>query len=313
LGSTRAIVNANGSILEQKDYYPFGKEHENPNLINSTNRWNFSGKEKQTIRDLGWLDFSARMLETEFGRWFVIDPLAEEKPWMSPYAYCLNNPLKFVDPNGMAEWEFSYIQMQIGDQTFEVPHWERISDTGDDMEIDFVHTNNVDEDGDQLTYIYDREGNSNEMKNGREYLKGGIKRNKDVSWWTIFEEWTNGDGPIRSIFEGDHPAITGGILKDLKYAASLQEFIKSNKSKDRYPIGFGALGIILAHDNMQIQMMGSYNVSFYKLGDKILSIALDKKSRTSYYLHLPFINNYERSHDKTRQGNTYQTYLFLLK
>jgi RHS repeat-associated protein len=313
LGSTRVIVDNNGIIKEQKDFYPFGKEHENSSLMSSTNRWSFNGKEKQTIKDLGWLDFSARMYDSDIGRWFVQDLLQEKKPWISSYNYCLNNPLKYVDPNGMAEWEFSYIQMQIGDKTFEVPHWERISDTGDDMEVDFVHTNEVDEDGSQLTYIYDREGNSNIMKDGRRYLKGGTKRNKDVNWWTIFSEWTNGDGPIRSIFEGEHPSITEGILKDLKYVSELQEFVKSNKMKSNTAIRFGALGILLAHDNMQLQMMGSYNVSFYKLGDKILSIALDSKSRTSYYLHLPFVNNYERSHEKTRQGNTYQVYMFLLK
>jgi RHS repeat-associated protein len=100
LGSTRVIVGSNGEIKEQKDYYPFGKEHENPNLITSTNRWGFSGKEKQTIKDLGFLDFGARMLETEIGRWFVIDPLAEKYYSVSPYVYCMNNPLKYVDPTG---------------------------------------------------------------------------------------------------------------------------------------------------------------------------------------------------------------------
>ncbi|MDR1199207.1 MAG: RHS repeat-associated core domain-containing protein [Prevotellaceae bacterium] len=100
LGSTRVIVDNNGEIKEQKDYYPFGKEHENPDLIASTNRYTFSGKEKQTIKDLGWLDFSARMLETEFGRWLVPDPLAEKYYSISPYAYCMNNPLLFIDPDG---------------------------------------------------------------------------------------------------------------------------------------------------------------------------------------------------------------------
>jgi RHS repeat-associated protein len=104
LGSTRAIVNANGSILEQKDYYPFGKEHENANLMSSTNRWNFSGKEKQTIRDLGWLDFSARMYANcEIPIFTTQDPLAEKYYSISPYAYCANNPVNRIDPNGM-EW-----------------------------------------------------------------------------------------------------------------------------------------------------------------------------------------------------------------
>jgi RHS repeat-associated protein len=101
LGSTRVIVGSNGEIKEQKDYYPFGKEHENPNLITSTNRYTFSGKEKQTVIDLGFLDFGARMLETEIGRWFVIDPLAEKYYSLSPYAYCAGNPVNRIDPDGM--------------------------------------------------------------------------------------------------------------------------------------------------------------------------------------------------------------------
>ncbi len=71
--------------------------------------------------------------------------------------------------------------------------------------------------------------------------------------------------------------------------------------------------------HMQIQMMGSYNVSFYKLGNRTLSLVQDSKSRTSFYYHLP-VHNYERGtrsqslmgtwEDNVRQTNTYQTYLF---
>jgi RHS repeat-associated protein len=89
-------------MKEQKDYYPFGKEHENPNLITSTNPWGFSGKEKQTVIDLGFLDFGARMLETEIGRWFVIDPLSEKYYSLSPYSYCAGNPVNRIDPDGMS-------------------------------------------------------------------------------------------------------------------------------------------------------------------------------------------------------------------
>jgi RHS repeat-associated protein len=101
LGSTRVIVDNAGNIKAQKDYYPFGKEHENPNLINSTNRYTFSGKEKQTVKDLGWLDFTARMVSnSEIPMFTTQDPLAEKYYSWSPYLYCFNNPLKYVDPDG---------------------------------------------------------------------------------------------------------------------------------------------------------------------------------------------------------------------
>jgi RHS repeat-associated protein len=98
-------MNNAGIIKEQKDFYPFGKEHENPDLITSTNRWGFSGKEKQTIRNLGYWDYSARMLDSEIGRWFVIDPLCERYYSISPYVYCANNPLRYIDPNGEDIWD----------------------------------------------------------------------------------------------------------------------------------------------------------------------------------------------------------------
>ncbi|MDR1347879.1 MAG: DUF6443 domain-containing protein [Prevotellaceae bacterium] len=102
LGSTRVIVNANGEIAAQYNYYPFGKQWEDSNLMANTNRYTFSGKEKQTIKDLGWLDFSARMLrsETDPTGWLSIDPLCEKYYSISPYAYCMNNPIKYVDPDG---------------------------------------------------------------------------------------------------------------------------------------------------------------------------------------------------------------------
>ncbi|MDR1349026.1 MAG: hypothetical protein LBJ63_11495 [Prevotellaceae bacterium] len=68
LGSTRVIVNANGEIKEQKDFYPFGKEHENSNLMSSTNRYTFSGKEKQTVYNLNFLDYINRMYDSDIGR-----------------------------------------------------------------------------------------------------------------------------------------------------------------------------------------------------------------------------------------------------
>jgi hypothetical protein len=39
-------------------------------------------------------------------RFLTIDPLAEKYPQISPYAYCLNNPIRFIDPNGMDVYRY---------------------------------------------------------------------------------------------------------------------------------------------------------------------------------------------------------------
>jgi RHS repeat-associated protein len=72
----------------------------------NTNRYTFSGKEKQTVKDLGWLDFTARMLSNnEIPIFTTQDPLAEKYYSWSPYAYCFNNPLRFIDPDGEGPWD----------------------------------------------------------------------------------------------------------------------------------------------------------------------------------------------------------------
>jgi RHS repeat-associated protein len=97
LGNVRAVIDQEGNVLQKTDYYPFGMPIARAG--GSDNKYLYNGKEEQ--EETGWLDYGARMYDASIGRWFNMDVLAEKYYTISPYVYCLNNPLVFIDPTGM--------------------------------------------------------------------------------------------------------------------------------------------------------------------------------------------------------------------
>lgn len=109
LGSTRVVakVTPTGRIdLDRKDYYPFGKEWTQSSMPTSSNRYTFSGKERQDIESDDCIttplyDFGARFYDPDGVHFLQQDPMAEKYYPISQYNYCLGNPIRLIDPNGM--------------------------------------------------------------------------------------------------------------------------------------------------------------------------------------------------------------------
>ena len=60
----------------------------------------YNGKEIDRMNGLNENDYGGRWYDAAVGRWPTVDPLAEKFPSISPYEYCLNNPMRFIDKNG---------------------------------------------------------------------------------------------------------------------------------------------------------------------------------------------------------------------
>ena len=100
LGNVREVVSETGEVKQVNAYYPFGTPIHALGTKESQQRYKYNGKEFDELHGLNTYDYGARQYAPLLPLWDRVDPLAEKYYGVSPYAYCLGNPVVQVDYEG---------------------------------------------------------------------------------------------------------------------------------------------------------------------------------------------------------------------
>jgi RHS repeat-associated protein len=100
LGSSNYVTDYNGDVRQHTEYFPFGEVFIQEDRSADEANYLYNGKELDKATGLYY--YGARFYDARLSLWQSIDPLAAAYPAWSPYAYVLQNPFTYSDPDGQA-------------------------------------------------------------------------------------------------------------------------------------------------------------------------------------------------------------------
>ncbi|WP_426482437.1 DUF6443 domain-containing protein [Chryseobacterium sp. R2ACT005] len=128
-----------GEIVEVNSYYPFGLMHNYTATTQNAYQYKYNGKE---LQETGMYDYGARFYMPDIGRWGVVDPLAETSRRWNPYTYAYNNPIRFIDPDGMqAEDKIKIFNNGNIERTKDNNAYDTITNEDESKSIQIARTN----------------------------------------------------------------------------------------------------------------------------------------------------------------------------
>ena len=149
LGSSSFITDISGEVYQHIQYFPFGETFVEERTGTKYTPYLYNGKELD--EETGLYYYHARYYDPRISMFYGVDVLAEKYIGISSYAYVANNPLIYVDPDGM----------RITGYTVDEQGKIEYADNTGGNEYDVIFNK---QDYDEGRRVYDETGNENGIK-----------------------------------------------------------------------------------------------------------------------------------------------------
>ena len=116
LGCVRSVADEDGQVLQQNLYYAWGGTWGDVYTASEFQQYKYCGKYLDRKHGLDLYDYGARQYDPAAAFWTSPDPLCEKYYNISPYAFCNNNPVTFIDPDGRfidTAWDAANVAMGV--------------------------------------------------------------------------------------------------------------------------------------------------------------------------------------------------------
>ena len=287
LGSAAYLTDRDGHVVQTLAYLPYGEDWVEQNGLSDTSRlgmYRYNGKERDG--ESGYHYYGARYYWSElWNGWLSVDPMADKYPGVSPYAYCVWNPVVLVDPDGMLFDSISEIHAQNFERYTNIKITE-IKKKQEKTELDIMKLNEYETALEEISKLRKDEQTWYDIRDMAEYS------DKNTSGYTTYGGERDGLNVITISIAGSVKNRKGmyRLSHELKHAF---QYYSGN-----IIYGIGDNGEISSNNNQMLEkeayirsyMYGGLPLdptdNYYKsLPDKIISID-EFKSRNS---HLNYI------------------------
>ncbi len=109
IGTLKAVADSSGTVLLKRQYDSFGNILSEENSLPFEVPFGFAGGLYD--RDTGLVRFGYRDYDPETGRWTAKDPILFAGGDTDLYGYCVNDPVNWIDPPGLA---IAYTDPKVG-------------------------------------------------------------------------------------------------------------------------------------------------------------------------------------------------------